>query len=78
MNNIELEKIKIRVDIIYKKLLLFIAMAGGSWVYGTKFADSLFSLLLFGFFIFISFGIIINILKLNDIEKQLRKENNHE
>jgi hypothetical protein len=66
-----LEKLKIKVDLIYKKLFIFSAIAGGSWIYGTKLSNSFVSFLLFGFFIFISIGIAINILKLNAIEKKL-------
>ncbi len=67
----EFEKIKIKVDLIYKKLLIFTAIAGGSWIYGTKLLNSFISIFLFGFFSFVVIGIIINILKLNSIEKEL-------
>jgi len=65
------EKIKIKIDLIYKKLLIFTAIAGGSWIYGTKLSNSFISIFLFGFFSFVAIGIIINILKLNSIEKEL-------
>jgi len=71
MNNSELEKLKLKIDLIYKKLLIFSAIAGGSWIYGTKLSNSFISFLLFGFFIFVAIGIAINILKLNAIEKEL-------
>jgi hypothetical protein len=71
MDNNELEKLKLKTDLIYKKLLIFSAIAGGSWIYGTKLSNSFISFLLFGFFIFVAIGIAINILKLNAIEKEL-------
>lgn len=71
MNDNKLEKIKLKNDLIYKKLLIFSAIAGGSWIYGTKLSNSFISFLLFGFFLFIAIGIAINILKLNAIEKEL-------
>ena len=71
MNNSELEKLKLKIDLIYKKLLIFSAIVGGSWIYGTKLSNSFISFLLFGFFIFVAIGIAINILKLNAIEKEL-------
>ena len=71
MHGNELEKLKLKIDLIYKKLLIFSAIAGGSWIYGTKLSNSFISFLLFGFFIFVAIGIAINILKLNAIEKEL-------
>jgi len=67
----EFEKIKIKIDLIYKKLLIFTAIAGGSWIYGTKLSNSFIGVILFVFFSFVAIGIIINILKLNSIEKEL-------
>ncbi len=67
----EFEKIKLKIDLIYKKLIIFTAVAGGSWIYGTKLSSSFVSIFLFGFFSFVAIGIIINILKLNSIEKEL-------
>jgi hypothetical protein len=49
MDNNELEKLKLKTDLIYKKLLIFSAIAGGSWIYGTKLSNSFISFLLFGF-----------------------------
>ena len=67
----EFEKIKIKIDLIYKKLLIFTAIAGGSWIYGAKLSNSFIGIFLFAFFSFVAIGIIINILKLNSIEKEL-------
>ncbi len=71
MKSEKLEKLKLKSDLIYKKLLIFSAVAGGSWIYGTKLSNSYVGFLLFGFFIFVSIGIAVNILKLNAIEKEL-------
>ncbi len=71
MDNNELERLKLKTDLIYKKLLIFSAIAGGSWIYGTKLSNSFISFLLFVFFIFVAIGTAINILKLNAIEKEL-------
>ena len=77
MMKIKFEKEKIRIeiithqsDIIYKKLLIFSAIAGSSWLYGIKFTGY------FGFVIWMVFtlsviGIVVNLTKMGLHYKEL-------
>ena len=59
---------------IYKvKLLLFMAIASGSWVYIVKFDNITFIVLLIFTFIVSSFGIYFNVLKLSDLQIELKR-----
>ncbi len=61
------------IEIFKTKMLLFIAISGGSWVYVFKLDKLvLISLLLFTFVIS-SYGIFSNLLKLSDLQKELSK-----
>ena len=64
------------VDALYKKILILLAVAGGSWVYGIKFYESnfIFSFLLFFIFLFVSVIIIKNYVEMNKIIKKMKKE----
>ncbi len=60
------------IEIFKTKMLLFIAISSGSWVYVFKLDKLvLISLLLFTFVIS-SYGIFSNLLKLGDLQKELR------
>lgn len=60
------------IEIYKAKMFLFIAISGGSWVYVFKLDKIvLISLLLFGFIIS-SYGIFSNLLKLSDLQKELK------
>ena len=60
------------IEIYKTKLLLFMAIAGGSWVYAMKFEGTFFIFALFLGFVVSSYGIFLNILKLSDLEKELK------
>lgn len=63
-----------RAELIYKKLLIFLAIAGGSWVYGLKSDQSIvLSLLVYAIFILSSVGIVLNLLKYGIIQKDLEE-----
>ena len=64
------------VDALYKRILILLAIAGGSWVYGIKFYESnfIFSFLLFFIFLFVSVIIIKNYVEMNKIIKKMKKE----
>ena len=64
------------VDALYKKILILLAIAGGSWVYRIKFYESnfIFSFLLFFIFLFVSVIIIKNYVEMNKIIKKMKKE----
>ncbi len=60
-----------RAELIYKKLLIFLAIAGGSWIYGLK-DDKISSLLLILVsivFVLSVIAIVINLLKYGAIQK---------
>ncbi len=58
---------------IYKiKLLLFMAISGGSWLYALKIDGKVFTIILFLGFAISSYGIFSNILKLGDLQKELK------
>ncbi|MDQ7046196.1 MAG: hypothetical protein Q9M39_00625 [Sulfurovum sp.] len=61
-----------RADLIYKKLFIFLAISGGSWVYGRKDKEkTIVRIAVFFIFILSSFGIIVNLLKFGKIQKEL-------
>ena len=62
-----------KIEIYKVKLLLFIAVASGSWVYAFKFDDPYFAILLWFVFLISIIGIFINMSKLSDIEKVLEE-----
>jgi hypothetical protein len=75
---------KTLVDIIHKKILILLGAVAGSWFYGLEFTKNenmafyLFGVVLFLLFIFLSFGIIINYLKLSKLENELEELKNGE
>ena len=60
------------VEIIKSKLLSFLAICGGSWVYGMK--DENFFIYLFATILFIlsAYGVFANIIKLGQREKFIK------
>lgn len=68
----KLEILKNQSDLINKKLIAFIAIAGGSWAFGSKdnFSSFLSLLALFIFFLG-AFGTFNSFLKLAKIEKEM-------
>ncbi len=68
----EIEIIKVEVEIIKSKLLSFLTIAGGSWVYGFKFGDATFTKVLYISFAIASYGVFSNILKLSDLHNSLK------
>jgi len=70
VNRVEITKVE--VEIIKSKLLIFLAIASGSWVYAFKLEGKVFTISLFFGFIIASYGIFANILKLSDLQKELK------
>jgi len=56
----DIEKIKLLFDIIKAKLLIFIAIAGGVWIYGIKSGNKIIFFLSVVIFSFCIFGILNN------------------
>ena len=67
-----------RAELIYKKILVFLAIAGGSWIYGVKDEHVLpvFLLLILIVFSLSSFGVVLNLLKYGAIQKLLEEMDN--
>ncbi len=68
----ELEIIGKEIEIYKIKLFLFIAISGGSWVYIFKLDGIVFEMILVFVFFVASFGIFSNILKLGDLQIELK------
>ena len=68
----QLEVIGKEIEIYKVKLFLFMAISGGSWVYILKFDKVVFIGVLILTFIVATFGIYFNILKLSDLQKELK------
>jgi len=70
VNRIEI--IKVEVEIVKSKLLAFLAIASGSWIYAFRLEGKVFTVALFLGFIISSYGVFANILKLSDLQKELK------
>ncbi len=66
------EIIKVEVEIVKSKLLTFLAIASGSWVYAFKIDNNIFANILFVSFAITSYGVFLNILKLGDLHSELK------
>jgi hypothetical protein len=66
------EIIKVEVEIVKSKLLAFLAISGGSWVYALKIDETLFKKVLFVCFAIASYGVFIGVLKLSDLHNELK------
>jgi hypothetical protein len=61
-----------RIEIYKAKMLLFVAIASGSWVYTVKLSESYLAILLLGVFVVSTVGIFINVSKLTNIDEILK------
>jgi len=68
----KIDIIKVEVEIVRAKLLIFLAIAGGSWVYAFRIDNGAFTTVLFISFIVASYGVFANMLKLSDLHKELK------
>ena len=57
-------------EIINKKVFVYLAIAGGSWVYGVK-GTTLIGIFAFVLFMIVSMGVFINLKKLSKLENEL-------
>ncbi len=63
-----------RAELIYKKLFIFLAIAGASWIYGIRDTeDAILRILVFLVFFLSAIGIILNLLKFGEIQKKLKE-----
>ncbi len=68
----EIDIIGKEIEIYKVKLFLFVAIAGSSWIYVFKIDEKVFIITLFLGFAISSYGIFSNILKLGDLQKELK------
>ncbi len=68
----ELEVIGKEIEIYKVKLLLFMAIASGSWVYIFKLDGIIFEVVLVIVFFIASFGVFSNILKVGTLQEELK------
>jgi len=73
----KIEKNKVLIDIIakqseiiYKKIFVFVAVSGGSWMYGIK-IDDYFGFVLWIVFVLSGIGIVFNLTKMGILYKEL-------
>ncbi len=72
----ELEIIGKEIEIYKVKLLLFMAVAGGSWVYALKLSMVAYKMMHILSFAISSFGVFSNISKLSLVQKELERLKN--
>ena len=67
-----------RADLIHKKMIVFLAVAGGSWIYVVKNEHIIPFLLILVVIVFslASIGIVLNLLKYGAIQKLLEEIDN--
>ena len=75
MSNVEKSKVLADIvakqsDIIYKKVFVFVAVAGGSWLYGIK-IDGYFGYILWIVFVLSAIGVVSNLTKMGILYKEL-------
>jgi len=71
----EADILKSQIDLIHKKMILFLSIGAGSWIYAIKFYESneiTLTIILSISFIFAGFGNLASIVKLSKLEKKLK------
>ena len=64
-----------QADIIYKKIFIFSAIAGGSWIYGIK-TDGYLGLMIWIVFILSAVGLVVNLTRQGVLCKELEEIKN--
>lgn len=59
-----------RGDLIYKKLFLLLAIAGGSWMFGVK-DNGVLSYFAFIIFLLSAIGLVVNLFRLGDATRKI-------
>ena len=78
--DIEIKKILVDIvskqaDIVYKKVFIFSAVAGGTWIYGIKTGGYL-GLIILIVFLFSVLGVVVNLSKQGKLYKELEEMKN--
>jgi len=68
-----MDNLKLKFDIIKTKLFIFMAIAGGSWIYVLK-GDIYVQILTSILILLASYGIVVNLIKLGNLEKRIDSE----
>jgi len=66
-----MDKLKLKFDIIKTKLFIFMAIAGGSWIYAIKSTNELIFIGSSLLFLLSSIGIGKNLIKLGKLEERI-------
>ena len=61
-----------QADIVYKKVFIFMAVSGGSWIYGVK-TDGYFGLVIWFAFTLSTVGVIANLGRMGILYKDLEE-----
>jgi len=72
---VEIDLLKLEIDVIHKKLLVFLGGVTGTWIYGLKFAQNdnlVASILIFIFFGIFTIGTFASVTKLSRVEKDIK------
>jgi len=64
-----------QADIIYKKIFIFSAIAGGSWIYGIK-TNSYFGLIIWVVFVLTAIGLVVNLTRQGTLYVELEEIKN--
>jgi len=59
-------------EVVNKKLFVYLAIAGGTWIYGIK-ESGFIGLFAFILFMVVSVGVFVNLLKLTKIENEIEE-----
>lgn len=57
-------------DIVYKKVFIFVAIAGGSWLYGIK-MDGYLGFIIWFVFVLSTIGVVVNLTKMGTLYTEL-------
>ncbi len=60
------------IEIIKAKMLCFLAVAGGSWIYSFKDISHIINILAIMLFMITSFGVISSMIKLSTLEQYIK------
>jgi len=76
---IKIDIIKGHIDLIHKKILVFLGIGAGSWIYGISFIESenelkvFLSIPIFAIFLYSGLGLLVNMIKLSKAEIEFNR-----
>ena len=70
----KIESLKLQIEIIRTKLMVYLALGGGSWMYAIqKEINPILAMAAWILFSLASIGVFLNVLKLSQLERNLRE-----